>query len=87
MSTNASYPSLTSDEDHQPVAAWVSPSTSTAGVGLARWTGTSWDKRPGLATGGGTPNSWQPALTVDGRNDMWIGWGEGSYVNVWMSNY
>jgi hypothetical protein len=87
QSTSSNFPNLTSDINHEPVVAWYSPTTTTPGIGLARWTGTSWDNRPGFATAGATPTPGLPALTVDARNDMWIGWTEGSNVNVWMSNY
>ncbi len=81
------YPTLTSDANHQPVIAWNSATTGATGIGLLRWLGTSWDQRPGYASGGGSANNWPPQLLVDQRNNMWIGWTEGSTVNVWMSNY
>jgi Bacterial Ig-like domain len=84
FSTN---PALTSDANHQPVVAWNSATTGATGVGLVRWLGTSWDTRPGYASGGAALNNSPPQLIVDQRNNMWIGWTEGATVNVWMSNY
>ena len=87
VSPSSTNPTLTSDANHQPVVAWNSATTGATGIGLLRWLGTSWDQRPGYASGGGSANNWPPQLLVDQRNNMWIGWTEGSTVNVWMSNY
>jgi hypothetical protein len=87
VSPSSTNPTLTSDANHQPVIAWSSATGGATGIGLLRWLGTSWDQRPGYASGGGSVNNWLPQLLVDQRNNMWIGWTEGSTVNVWMSNY
>jgi len=84
-SAGSNNPTLASDANGEPVVAWSSPTPT--GIGLVRWTGTTWDTRPGVASGGSTPNNSSPRLTVDGRNDMWIGWTEEATVYVWMSNY
>jgi hypothetical protein len=86
-SSMAGSPSLTNITDRLPVVAWYEPAVSPQSMALARWSGTAWDTRAGSANAGGFPNNQPPALLVDGRNDIWIGWTEGTQINVWMSNY
>jgi Bacterial Ig-like domain len=86
-STTASNPSLATTSDRLPVVAWYDPAQSPPAIGLARWSGTAWDNRAGFANAGGAPNAFPPALVVDGRNEIWIGWVESLQLNVWMSNY
>ncbi len=85
-SSTATSPWLTSGTDALPVVAWYEPAASPAGVAVARWTGTGWDSRAGVANAGGSPGSRVIAL-VDGRNDIWIAWMEDLVAHVWMSNY
>ncbi|HVV52507.1 MAG TPA: Ig-like domain-containing protein [Polyangia bacterium] len=80
-------PTLTADATHRPVVAWSSTYPTTTGIGLFRSLGTSWDTRPGYASGGAAANNWPPQVTVDQLDNMWLGWTEGSTVYVWMSNY
>ena len=80
-------PSLAATTDRLPVVAWYDPSQSPPSIGLARWTGSGWDNRAGFANGGSFPNSSPPALIVDARDAIWIGWGENQKIYVWMSNY
>ena len=86
-SPTSSNPSLASGTDRLPVVAWYDPSQSPAGIGLARWAGSGWDNRAGFANGGNFPSSAAPALIVDARNDIWVGWRENAKIYVWMSNY
>ena len=86
-SSMAGSPSLTNTNDRLPVVAWYEPAVTPHSMALARWSGTAWDTRSGSANAGGFPNNQPPALVVDGRNDIWIGWTESSQINVWMSNY
>ena len=86
-STSATSPSLANTSDRLPVVAWYEPSASPAAIGLARWSGSAWDNRAGFANAGGFPSSFPPALIVDARNDIWLGWSENQQINIWMSNY
>ena len=86
-STTATSPSLANTKDWLPVVAWYEPSASPPAIGLARWSGSAWDNRAGFANAGGSPATSPPALIVDARNDIWLGWGENQQINVWMSNY
>jgi Protein kinase domain len=88
VNTGAEAPHLTSTSDHQPVVAWVDPSSPPGGIALARWTGSGWDQRSGLAQGDtNAPSGLPPAVVVDARGSIWIGWLGGLQAFVWMSNY
>jgi hypothetical protein len=86
-SSTASGPSLVTDNNRLPIVAWYEPMQSPPAIGLARWTGSLWDTRAGFANNGGSPSSFPPALIVDGRDQVWVGWEENQQINIWMSNY
>lgn len=87
-SATANYPRLVAAPGHLFALAWWDDSPPPAGIGLARWTGSAWDRRPGIArAGGGDAAALAPSLVVDGRGAMWIAWFDGSTSYVWMSNY
>jgi Big-like domain-containing protein len=87
VSSMSTAPHLLTDGNHHPIVAWVDESSGPAKLGLARWTGTKWDTRPGLFNAGGAPAGSPPALAVDARGSVWVAWSEALEVQVWMSNY
>jgi hypothetical protein len=89
LTTSASWsaPRLALGAGGAPIAAWLDTSNGVR-IGLARWTGTTWDTRFGVFNAGQNPlNNIVPELAVDGQGKIWIAWQEGTAAQVWMSNY
>jgi hypothetical protein len=68
------------------VVAWLD-TTGPEKIGVARWTGTTWDVRFGLFSAGATLQVVTPALAVDPHGNIWVAWLEDGLIQVWMSNY
>jgi hypothetical protein len=86
-SSSWSAPRLALGNDGAPVAAWLDTSNGVR-IGVARWTGTSWDTRFGTFNAGQNPlNNIVPELAVDAKGKIWVAWQEGPAAQVWMSNY
>ena len=89
LTTRASWsaPRLALGPDGAPVAAWLDTSNGVR-IGVARWTGTAWDKRFGVFNAGqNPPNNIVPELALDAQGTIWVAWQEGPAAQVWMSNY
>ncbi len=87
LTTSASWsaPRLVLAPNGSPVVAWLDTS-SGARIGVARWTGTAWDRKFGLFNAGQNGAS-GPELVVDARGKIWVAWQEGTAAHVWASNY
>ncbi len=86
-SSSWSAPRLAFANDGAPIAAWLDTSNGVR-IGVARWTGTSWDTRFGTFNAGQNPlNNIVPELAVDAKGKIWVAWLEGPAAQVWMSNY
>lgn len=87
-SSTAAAPHIANTPNRSFALAWWDNSPSPAGIGVARWTGTAWDTRPGVAhADNNSAAGVAPSLVVDARGSMWIGWFAGTNSYVWMSNY
>ena len=77
----ADSPKLRMGADGRPIVGWIDSSR----IGLARWTGSAWDTRAGLFTGGGNVLFFD--LFVDPRGSVWIAGSNPMGCFVMMSNY
>ncbi len=84
-STSWTGPRLALAPDGSAVVAWLD-TTSGVRIGVARWTGSTWDKRFGLFNAGQSVNTAGVELVVDGNGNIWVAWKEGTTAQVWMSN-
>jgi hypothetical protein len=87
VSISARDPSLTTTPDRRPVVAWYDATIVPPKMGIARWSGSEWDTRMGMAGGGYAVSDAPPGLVVDSRGVIWIAWVENLQANVWMNNY
>jgi hypothetical protein len=89
LTTSPSWnaPRLALGDGGAPIAAWVDTSNGVR-IGVARWTGTTWDTRFGLFNAGQNPaTNIIPELAVDRLGKIWVAWQEGTAAQVWVSNY
>jgi hypothetical protein len=89
LTTSPSWnaPRLALGDGGAPIAAWVDTSNGVR-IGVARWTGTTWDTRFGLFNAGRNPSTnIVPELAVDRLGKIWVAWQEGTAAQVWVSNY
>lgn len=89
LTTSSSWaaPRLALAPNGSPVVAWLDNS-SGGRIGVARWTGTTWDTKFGLFNAGQSPtNNIAPELVVDARGKIWVAWKEGTAAQIWTSNY
>jgi hypothetical protein len=87
VSASSRDPSLATTSDRRPVVGWYDATIVPPKLGVARWTGSAWDNRTGMAGNGAGVGDAPPGLVVDGRDVIWIAWAENLQANVWMSNY
>jgi hypothetical protein len=95
LTTSASWqgPRVAVAPDGSYVVAWLD-TTSTGRIGVARWSGSSWDTRFGLFNAGASAAYYDvnnglyvpPELAVDAQGAIWVAWKEGVVAQVWMSN-
>jgi hypothetical protein len=86
-SLSADHPRLVAAPAGDFVVGWFDFSSQQARVGLSRWTGSNWDTRIGLFSNRGSVAVAPPSIAFDPRGSIWVGWREGTQVNVWKSNY